>query len=141
MKGMPITEYVCLRPKMYSILTEAKNIKKSKGTKKYDVKQEMRHVHYKEAFSPKKPFRHEINMLSSEEHEIHGVRLNKISLSPFDSKRYIAEKRHRHICILLPFDRRRALCFTHGFSGGNSDLKGTTNNSSHTKRRLGPSCK
>ena len=55
MNGMPITEYVCLRPKMYSILTEAKNIKKSKGTKKYDVKKEIRHVHYKEAFSPKKP--------------------------------------------------------------------------------------
>ena len=55
MNGMPITEYVCLQPKMYSILTEAKNIKNSKGTKKYDVKKEIRHVHYKEAFSPKKP--------------------------------------------------------------------------------------
>ena len=61
---------------------------------------------------PKKTFRHEINMLCSEEHEIHGVQLNKMSLSPFDSKRYIAEKRHGHICIWLPFDRRRALCFT-----------------------------
>jgi len=36
--GIPITECVCLQPKMYSILTEEKNIKKLKGTKKYVVK-------------------------------------------------------------------------------------------------------
>lgn len=55
MNGMPITEYVCFRPKMCSILTEAKNIKKLKGAKKYDVKKEIRHVHYKRRFSQKKP--------------------------------------------------------------------------------------
>ena len=32
-----------------------------------------------------------MNMLQSEGHEIYGVRVNKISLSPFDSKRYITE--------------------------------------------------
>ena len=33
MNGKPISECVCLRPKMYSILTEGKNIKKEKGVK------------------------------------------------------------------------------------------------------------
>ena len=140
MNGMPITEYVCLRPKMYSILTEAKKHQKVEGHEKVRCEKRNKACALQRGVFPKKTFRHEINMLCSEKHEIHGVRLNKISLSPFDSKRYIAEKRHRHICIWLPFDRRRALCFTHGFSGGNSDLKGTTNNSSRTKRRLGPSC-
>ena len=32
-----------------------------------------------------------MNMLQSEGHEIYGERVNKISLSPFDSKRYITE--------------------------------------------------
>ena len=40
------------------------------------------------AFLPKN---HKLNMLHIEGHEIYGVRVNKISLSPFDSKRYIAE--------------------------------------------------
>lgn len=39
----------------------------------------------------KKIFRHEMNMLQSEGHGIYGVRANKISLIPFDSKRYITE--------------------------------------------------
>ena len=30
-------------------------------------------------------------MLRSEDHEIYGMHVNKISLSPFDSKRWIAE--------------------------------------------------
>ena len=51
-----------------------------------------KHEHYKEAlFGKKKVFRHEMNMLQSEGHGIYGVRVNKISLSPFDSKRYIRE--------------------------------------------------
>ena len=39
----------------------------------------------------KKIFRHKLNMLQSEGHGNYGVRVNKISLSPFDSKRYITE--------------------------------------------------
>ena len=90
--GLPITECVCLRPKMHSILTEEKNIKKSKGTKTYVLKKEIRHEHYKEAlFSKKKTLRHEMNMLRSEGHEIYGMHVNKISLSPLDSKRFIEE--------------------------------------------------
>ena len=32
-----------------------------------------------------------MNMLRSERHQIYGIKVNKISLSPFDSKRCIAE--------------------------------------------------
>ena len=34
---------------------------------------------------------HGMNILRSEGHEIYGMHVNKISLSPFDSKRWIAD--------------------------------------------------
>ena len=90
--GRPIAEYVGLRPKMYSILeTGGKNIKKAKGVKKNVVKKHIRHEQYKEALFEKKTFRHGMDVLPSEGHRIYGQHLNKVSLSPFDSKRWIAE--------------------------------------------------
>ena len=48
--GRPISEYICLRPKMYSILEAGGgNIKKAKGVKKNVVKKHIRHEQYKEA--------------------------------------------------------------------------------------------
>ena len=90
--GHPIAEYVGLRPKMYSIL-EASGvcIKKAKGVKKNVVKKHIRHEQYREALFGKKTFRHGMDVLRSEKHHIYGQHLNKVSLSPFDSKRWIAE--------------------------------------------------
>lgn len=42
-------------------------------------------------FSARKQFRHDMNMLRNKGYEINRVHENKISLSPFDSKRFIAE--------------------------------------------------
>ena len=90
--GRPIAEYVGLRPKMYSILEGGrKNIRKAKGVKKAVVKNEIRHEQYKEALFGKQTFRHGMDVLRSEKHRIYGQRLNKVSLSAFDSKRWIAE--------------------------------------------------
>ena len=77
---------------MYSILEACgKNIKKAKGVKKNVVKKHIRHEQYKEALFEKQTFRHGMDVLRSERHHIYGQRLNKVSLSPFDSKRWIAE--------------------------------------------------
>ena len=90
--GRPIAEYVGLRPKMYSILEAGgKNIKKAKGVKKNVVKKHIRHEQYKEALFDRKTFRHGMDVLRSEGHRIYGQHLNKVSLSPFDSKRWIAK--------------------------------------------------
>ena len=90
--GRPIAEYVGLRPKMYSILEASGcNIKKAKGVKKSVVKKHIRHEQYKEALFEKKTFRHGMDVLRSERHRIYGQHLNKVSLSAFDSKRWIAE--------------------------------------------------
>ena len=88
--GTPIAEYVGLRPKMYSILkADEKNIKKAKGVKKNVVKKQITHEQYKETLFEAKQLRHGMNILRSEGHKIYGMHINKISLSPFDSKRWI----------------------------------------------------
>ena len=90
--GTPIAECVCLRPKMYSILkADEKNIKKAKGVKKCVVKKQIMHEQYKETLFGKKQLWHGMNILRSQKHEIYGMYVNKISLSPFDSKRWIEE--------------------------------------------------
>ena len=88
--GTPIVEYVGLRPKMYSILKVYDNeIRKAKGVKRYVVKKHLRHEQYKEVLFQSKTLIHGMNMLRSERHQIYGMRMNKVSLSPLDTKRWI----------------------------------------------------
>ena len=89
--GKPISETVCLRSKMYSILMGSGNkvIKKAKGTTKQVTSKEIDHQNYKDALSNKKTCKHGMRMLKSEGHKIYCLRVNKITLSPFDSKRWI----------------------------------------------------
>ena len=92
-EGVPIKEYVGLRPKMYSIITAdtAIQFRKAKGVKKCVVKKEITHENYKQSLFEEETFRHGMNMLRSDNHQIYGVHLNKISLSPLDTKRWIAD--------------------------------------------------
>ena len=90
--GALISEAVCLRPKMYSILLEnEKNIKKAKGTTKSVTKKQITHQNYKQALFNKSDFKHGMNMLRSVNHQIYGLHLNKTTLSPFDPKRWIKD--------------------------------------------------
>lgn len=88
-EAVPITEYVGLRPKMYSIMTDNNNIRKAKGVKKYVVKKHIVHENYRDALFNQTVFHHGMNMLRSINHQIYGLYVNKLSLSPFDSKRWI----------------------------------------------------
>ena len=92
--GVPISEVVFLRSKMYSILLENdKNIKKAKGTTKVVTKKEIQHQNYmyKDALFNRTSFRHGMDVPRSKDHEIFGEHLNKTTLSPFDSKRWIKD--------------------------------------------------
>ena len=91
MNGKPISECVCLRSKMYSIMAEGKNIKKTKRCEKARREKKIRHEQYKETLENNKTFRHEMNFVQSVSHEIYGVHVNEISLCLFDSKPWIAE--------------------------------------------------
>ena len=68
-----------------------KKHKKAKGVKKCVVKKQIMHEQYKETLFAKKQLWHGMNILRSQNHEICGMYANKILLSPFDSKRWIAE--------------------------------------------------
>lgn len=77
---------------MYSILkADKKIIKKAKGVKKNVVEKQIKHEQYKETLFGGEQRWHGMNILRSERHEIFGMHVNKISLSAFDSKRWIDE--------------------------------------------------
>ena len=89
--GRVINEVVAVRPKMYSVEVGEKNVRKAKGVKKCVIDKEITHEHYKEALFEKKQFMHKRKILRSEGHKMYGMCMNKISISPFDTKRWIAD--------------------------------------------------
>ena len=86
--GKIITEFVALRPKTYSYLTDDdKNVKKAKGTKKCVIKRILKFNDYKNCL-----FKNEIILKSqqrfkSEAHCVYTEEINKIALSSNDDKR------------------------------------------------------
>ena len=93
--GVPIEEFVGLRPKMYSLLyTEnSKTVEKkvAKGIAKNVTKREIRHEHYKECLFNRKQQMASMHQIRSFQHNVYSIKLNKIGLSPFDDKRYILD--------------------------------------------------
>ena len=90
--GIPISEYVSLRPKMYSIMkSDQSEVKKAKGVKKYVVQKYIKHEQYKQALFSGKTLKHEMNLIRSVDHQLYTLRMNKTSLSPLDTKRWIDE--------------------------------------------------
>ena len=69
-----------------------KKHKESEGREKKNViEKEITHEHYKEALFRRKQFMHKMKILRSEGHEMYGMCTNKISISPFDTKRWISD--------------------------------------------------
>ena len=68
-----------------------RKISKAKGTTKNVTKKQITHQNYKQALFNKSVFKHRMNMLRSKDHQIYGLHLNKTTLSPFDSKRWIKD--------------------------------------------------
>ena len=89
--GDVIEEVVAVRSKMYSVKVGKKNIRKAKEVKKNVIEKEITHEHYKEALFERKHFMHKMKILRSEGHEMYGMCMNKISISPFDTKRWISD--------------------------------------------------
>ena len=87
--GVPIKEYVGLRPKMYSVITQTEEIRKAKGVKKNVVKNQITHQNYLNCLFEGETFKHSMDMLRSYNHQIYGIKVNKTSLSPLDTKRWI----------------------------------------------------
>ena len=90
--GIPITEFVGLRSKMYSYIKDnTKGGKTAKGIKKNIIKNNIKHQDYKETLIENKQMHHTMKTIRSKNHELGSYEINKVSLSCFDDKRYILE--------------------------------------------------
>ena len=88
--GMPITEFVGLRSKMYSYMKDNdKGGKTAKGIKKNIIKKNIKHENYKNVLFENEQMHHNMKTIRSSLHQIGSYELNKVSLSCFDDKRYI----------------------------------------------------
>jgi len=92
LNGKIITEFIGLRAKMYSVLSiDKEEMKKAKGVKKNVVKNNITHEDYKTCLFQEKKFLHSMNSLRSMKHQIFTIKQHKVSLSPYDDKRYLLE--------------------------------------------------
>ena len=102
--GRPIAEFVGLKAKMYSILEENGGQKiTAKGVKK-KFQKSLTHEHYKAVLDDKIYMRTSMKMFRSFHHEISMIQMNKISLTPYDDKRYllsdgVTSYAYGHYCI------------------------------------------
>ena len=88
--GIPITEFIGLRSKMYSYVKDgSKGCKTAKGIKKNVIKNDIKNEDYKNVLFNNKQIHHKMKTIRSEKHQLGSFELNKISLSCFDDKRFI----------------------------------------------------
>ena len=90
--GIPVTEFVGLRSKMYSYTLDNKQTKRTaKGIKKNIIQNNLSHDNYKKVLLNNEQIHHSMKTIRSMKHQLASYELNKISLSCFDDKRYIHE--------------------------------------------------
>ena len=90
--GKPILEFVGLKSKMYSYTkVTGEEYKKAKGIRKNVIKKNIRHQDYLDVLNNNKIMHHQMNTIRSELHQINSYHLNKVSLSPYDDKRYLLD--------------------------------------------------
>ena len=86
--GKIITEFVALRPKTYSYLTDdCKEDKKTKGTKKCVIKIELKFNDYKNCLLNDKLVLKSQQIFQSERHDVYTENVSKVALNNYDGKR------------------------------------------------------
>ena len=88
--GIPITEFIGLKSKMYSYVKDnVKGGRTAKGIKKNVIKNNIKHEDYKNTLINNKQMHHKMKTIRSQRHQLGSYEINKVSLSCFDDKRYI----------------------------------------------------
>ena len=88
--GGIITEFVALRPKTFSYMTdEYIEMKKAKGTKKCVIKKMLKFEDYKKCLFDNKSMLKSQQSFKNENHEVYTENINKIALSSNDDKRIV----------------------------------------------------
>ena len=86
--GKIMTEFVALRPKTYSYLTDdCEEDKKAKGTKKCVIKRRLKFIDYKDCLLNNQIVLKSEQRFNNERHDVYTEELNKIALSSNDDKR------------------------------------------------------
>ena len=89
--GGIITEFVALRPKTYSYMTdEFIEMEKAKGNKKCVIKKMLKFEDYKKCLFDNEPMLKSQQRFKSENHELYTKNINKIALTSNDDKRIVA---------------------------------------------------
>ena len=88
--GKVMTEFIGLRPKMYSYTGEESG-KGAKGVKKSVLKQTITHDDNRSCLFEKEVFLRDMPGLRSRAHTIYGETVHKVALAPLDTKRYILD--------------------------------------------------
>jgi uncharacterized protein YeeX (DUF496 family) len=89
--GQIISEFVGLRPKMYSVgKVGGEEIKKAKGVTKTVVRKDLKHSLYLSCLMEGTEMIHNMVTIRSKNHKLGVYSINKISLSPLDTKRWIS---------------------------------------------------
>ena len=89
--GKIITEFVILRPKTYSYLTDdGKEDKKAKGTKKCIIKRMIKFNDYKNCLLKDEVILKSQQRFISKKHDVYTENINKIALSINDDKRIVS---------------------------------------------------
>ena len=89
--GKIITEFITLRPKTYSFLTDdGKEDKKTKGTKKCLIKKMIKFNDYKNCLLNDEVILKSQQRFISKKHDVYTENINKIALSNNDDKRIIS---------------------------------------------------
>ena len=88
--GIPITEFIGLKSKMYSyVKDDEKGGRTAKGIKKNVIKNNIKHEDYKNTLINNEQMHHKMKTIRSQRHQLGSYEINKVSLSCFDDKRYI----------------------------------------------------
>ena len=88
--GIPITEFVGLKSKMYSYVKDNENGgRTAKGIRKNVIKNNIKHEDYKNTLINNEQMHHKMKTIRSQRHQLGSYEINKVSLSYFDDKRYI----------------------------------------------------
>ena len=88
--GKMMTEFIGIRPKMYSYAGEDSG-RRAKGVRKSVLRKTITHDDYRTCLLEKKIYTRDMPGLRSYKHTIHGETIHKVALAPLDTKRYILE--------------------------------------------------
>ena len=99
MGGDLILEFVGLRAKMYSILNyDGMNKKTAKGVITQVKNHQITHEDFKTSLFEKKQFMHTGFKIVQDRHKLYTVDVNKVTLSPFNDKKWITRENNTFTC-------------------------------------------